>query len=538
MAHLGLKLLGGFQARLGPGRVLPLPSAKGRALLAYLALHPDRPHPRGSLTALLWADSGETQARQSLRQALSRVGAVLRTSGALLIERETVALKKSAVDVDVVTFERLVSIGTPNALEKAVAYDGDLLEGLAVKAPAFEEWLTAERQRLREMALSALSTVLSHQVDAGRDEAAIQTALRLLARDPFREPAHRTLMRSYVRLGRRRAALQQYRLCADALQRELGVEPEAETRQLYQDILVQPSTNAPARRLRRRDSSPLAPASDPPMIGREPELARLGAVLDEAWQGRGQLGAILGEAGVGKSRLVEEVASRARTRGFRILIGRCYETSQILAFAPWVEALRTGHVVPNEAALDGLDRVWRTELARLFPELGTPGTEPSLDAGAALRLFQAIARLLEHVATTRPLLLILEDVHWADEMSLRFLSFVGRRVIAWPVVVLVTAREDELVEATVLLRTLDELHRDPGLSPLILPPLSQSDTETLVRTLAPAFRDPARLARLSAQVWSASQGNPFVVVETVRALAEECCLYQAAGSPCPPECET
>src|SRR6266478_6867124 len=150
----------------------------------------------------------------------------------------SVALDPAVVDVDVARFEQLVADGRPEALEQiAGLYRGDLLAGLALAERPFEEWLTSERERLHELAIQALGRLLTHQQAAGAAEPAVQTGLRLLALDPLQEPVHRAVMRLYARLGRREAALRQYQLCVDALKRELSTQPEAETTQLYQQIL-------------------------------------------------------------------------------------------------------------------------------------------------------------------------------------------------------------------------------------------------------------------------------------------------------------
>src|SRR4029453_11469949 len=112
----------------------------------------------------------------------------------------------------------------PAALERAAAlYRGELLEGFGLQEAPFEEWLLAERERLRELAIEALAKLLRHHRTTGATEAAGQTALRLLVLDPLQEPVHRTLMRLYAQLGRRSSALRQYQVCVGALQRELGV---------------------------------------------------------------------------------------------------------------------------------------------------------------------------------------------------------------------------------------------------------------------------------------------------------------------------
>ena len=146
--------------------------------------------------------------------------------------------------------------GTPAALEAAVVlYQGELLEGLAIDAPAFEDWLLGERERLREQAIEAMARLLAHQRSAGALEAAVQTGLRLLALEPAQESVHRAVIRLQLRLGRRGAARRQYQTCVDTLQRELGAEPEAETQQLYQGFSARPRRRAKWKPRNRRPIS-------------------------------------------------------------------------------------------------------------------------------------------------------------------------------------------------------------------------------------------------------------------------------------------
>lgn len=547
MAHLSLILLGGFQARLPSGGMLTLPKKKAQALLAYLALRPGQAHPRDKLATLLWGDTGEEQARHSLRQTLFalRQALPMTTPPCLLVTDETIALNPASVDVDVATFTRLVAEGTPRALEQAVAlYQGDLLEGLGVKEEAFEEWLMTERERLRELALEALAKLLAHQTKAESAEAAIQTAVQLLALDPLQEAAHRALMRLYIRQRRRGAALRQYQVCVRVLQRELGVEPEEETKQLYQEILQQgpsrplatevASVGQVSRPRRRHIRSRLdAVTPETPLVGRKLEIDQLRRALDEAWRGRGQIVAILGEAGIGKSRMTEEIAAEGLQRGGRVLIGRSYETEQILPFGPWVDALRTGEVISEIEGPKGLPSVWQAELARLFPELGEPGLLLPAAPEDYLRLFEAMAQLVELLASRQPLLMILDDLHWADEMSVRLLSFLGRRVQGWPVLVAGTAREEELAGVPMLRQLLQELHREPRFVAVALSPLSHSETLALVQTLARAGSEESQVAFLGEQVWAVSEGNPFMVVETMRALQEGTTPEGASRLPLP-----
>jgi DNA-binding SARP family transcriptional activator/predicted ATPase len=474
----------------------------------------------------------EPQARSGLRQSLYALRkAVTVEPPALLIDGDTVVLNPTTVDVDVVEFERSVAEGAPTALERAAAlYRGELLEGLALQEAPFEEWLLAERERLRELALEALAKLLRHQRTTGATEAALQTALRLLALDPLQEPVHRTVMRLYVQLGRRASALRQYQICVGVLQRELSVEPEMTTRQLYQEILRQRPSHAAAN-VESPATAHAVPAEVPslpdetlprelPLVGRESELHRLREILNRAWEGHGHVVAVIGEAGVGKSRLLAEVAAEAVARRGRVLVGRCYEAEQILPFGSWVDALRAGHVNGEKEVLESLNPLWRTELARLLPELGVPGHGPAQSPVDYRQLFESVAQLVRHLVLRQPVVLILEDLHWGDEMSLRLLSFLGRRLQTWPLLVVGTAREEELAGAPILRRTLEDLARDKHLVELRLAPLSKEETLTLVRTLARAESNEAVTTGLAEQVWIISEGNPFAVVETVRALPE------------------
>jgi DNA-binding SARP family transcriptional activator len=155
MARLNLRLLGDFEARFGSGPTLRLRARKTQALLAYLASSPGQSHSRDKLASLLWGDSSQSQARSRLRGSLFVLRRTLASANppCLVLDSDAVALDVDAVDVDVVDFGRLVRARDAEALAKAVElYRGDLLEGFAFRGALFEEWLIAERERLRELA--------------------------------------------------------------------------------------------------------------------------------------------------------------------------------------------------------------------------------------------------------------------------------------------------------------------------------------------------------------------------------------------------
>src|SRR5262245_1987875 len=434
MDALELELLGGFRARTAAGALLPLSARKTQALLAFLAVPPGQSHPRNELAALLWSDLRQERSRGNLRQALARLRHILGDPTVMRLEGEEVALDPGRVVSDVQRFEACAAQGTPEALaEAARLYRGDFLAGLSLQEPPFEEWLLTQRERLRELALEAVARLLAHHRRGGHLELALESALQLLTLDPLQEPAHRALMRLYVQLGRRGAALRQYQVCTAVIERELRAQPEPETKALYQQILTERPTASVLIDRAAAPSVPAVPAStstpvvvtppssksldmlavDLPLVGREAELAQLTALLEAAWSGRGTIAAILGDPGVGKSRLAAEVALQAARRGARVLVGRCFETEQRLPFAAWVDALREGGVPADSALINSLAPVWRRELARLLPELGEPAP-PASEGSDPQHLLEALARLLEALAQRAPLVILVEDGHWMD----------------------------------------------------------------------------------------------------------------------------
>jgi TolB-like protein/Flp pilus assembly protein TadD len=239
MRSVEIRLLGGFEARLPGGKVVRLPTRKAGQLIACLALAPGSQAPREKLAGLLWSERADEQARASLRQALAAIRKSFQGVEPFPIaaDGERIALNVEAAEVDALEFQALAEEGSAKALERAAAlYRGELLEGAKVRDPAFEEWLSFERERLRGLAVRVLGRLLAHQASDGRAQEAIGMAQRLLELDPLREEAHRALMRLYAEAGERGLAVRQFEGCRALLGAELGVEPEAETQALFEGI--------------------------------------------------------------------------------------------------------------------------------------------------------------------------------------------------------------------------------------------------------------------------------------------------------------
>ncbi len=391
----------------------------------------------------------------------------------------------------------------------ASLYAGHLLEAFVIDEAPFDRWIDGERSRLREVALGTLERLLDLQAAAGEHEKAIQTALHSLRLDPLRESAHRALMHLYAASGRRGAAVQQYRTLVSALARELGVEPDSQTKKLHDDVLRADSAvvaPTPASSPRSppvdapRRSRP-APALVRPLVGRDAEMSRLHRALDDAWSGTGKLALLSGDAGVGKTRLLDEIAAHALRRGGLVLRGRCFESEGVLPFAVWGDLLRG---------------------------------DPSLAMQDPRALFDAVAGVLTLRAREAPLLVVVDDLQWSDTMSLRLLSFLLRRLApSSPVCFMAAVRAEELGVAPFLQTVLQELEREQRFLPIEIAPLTRPDSRALVQALVKSSVavDPAAGFE---PIWAISEGNPLVIVETVRDLQAGALPAGVAQLPVPP----
>ena len=498
MATARLKLLGAFEARLRSGVVVTGLPRKARALLAFLALTPNRPHERDTLATLLWGDSSDQAARHSLRQTLSLLRR--RVSG-VLVDGDAIRLTTDGFSVDVVEFERLAARRDVDSLAGAERlYRGELLPGFHVDAEPFADWLRGKREALHERAIETLAQLLGHHTRSGAIADAIRVALRLLDLDPLQETVHRALMRLYVRQGRRAAALNQYEILVERLRVEGSGTPEVETRTLYQTILRR---GGPARS-QLQDSE--TGGIDPPLLGREIERLRLETVAEDVRRRGSATVILLAEAGGGKTRLLNEAISAWADRGGRVLLGRCREIQRTVPLAVWSDALKGGAGSPD--------------VERLFA-----GRHPNRTG-----LFDAIVQLLTRIAAEQPVLVALEDLQWADRASLELVAHVARHRITAPLLLLITAREEELVDAAALDALIHDLSGERVLESLRLPPLTPELVGRLAASIAGEELKPAELERLSLRAWRMSEGNPFLAVEATRESASTP-RRAASGSP-------
>ena len=257
-------------------------------------------------------------------------------------------------------------------------------------------------------------------------------------------------------------------------------------------------------------------------VGRERELGELLAGLEDALAGRGRLFLLAGEPGIGKSRLTEELAVRARARGARLLVGRCWEAGGAPAYWPWVQALRTYIRDIDPLELRQHLGSGAADLAQMLPELrellADLAPTPALESEAArFRLFDAVATFLRNAAAARPLVLVLDDLHAADAPSLLLLQFVARELGSARVLVLGAYRDVDPLPGPLLAAMLTEVSREPVTGRLSLRGLSEEDVATYVDGTASEIASPELVVALHEQ----TEGNPLFVGEIVRLIAAE-----------------
>jgi DNA-binding SARP family transcriptional activator/tetratricopeptide (TPR) repeat protein len=498
---LRVRLVGDLDLDLDGHRLEPITSRRARSLLAWLAYHPGL-HTRSRVASVLWPDVLDSSARGSLRTTLATLRRVLgeQAGAAVAAQRDRIGIEESArVWIDVREAERLVALG--RAEDALALVDGDLLTDLD------DDWVLEQRSAHRVRVGELLTQVGAAAEAAGDLDAAVRHARRRLELDPVSEDAARALMRRLGRIGDGAAAVATYEAFRSTLRRELGMAPSPETRALVEELRAeQRGVAAPAPPL----PSALVRTDLAPLVGRREHLAALRSAWRRASAGAAGVVTVAGEAGSGKTRLLIELAGEARASGATVLAGRCIEGG-LVAFAPFTEALRQ-----HLAGAPELPSWAASELARLLPELGAEAAPPQGDPyDARHRLFEAVAAAIGAAARRAPVLLVVEDLHWADHATLAMLAHVIRTV-GWAPLLVAGSFRSEREGAPELPTLLDDLRREQRLVHVALAGLSEQEVEDLVA----AWLDGRPPAGLTEAVHGRTGGNPLFIEELVRHLVE------------------
>jgi adenylate cyclase len=556
------------------GAVPRFRSRRTVALLGYLVAE-RRSVARDFLAALFWPDEAATKGRSNLRRELHNLTQIL--PGCWEMDRQAVAFVPSAdVAVDLYTVSQLEAEDRWG--EAAELLGGDFLEGLSLDDNLeFENWLLGERERWRGRAEAVLTRLIEGQTRRGQYADALRHTRRLLQLMPWNEKAHRRAMRLLAWTGQRGAALRQFETCKQTLWEELGVPPAGETTALRQQIQAGDLDLPPQLPTFLTEEGARHKADRPLFVARERELAQLDAFLSGALAGQGRVVFVTGGPGSGKTALLDAFARRAMEAHPSLLVtsGNCSAYSDVgdpyLPFRD-VMAMLSGDVEAKWDAgaitRDHAQRLWAALplvvqvlldhgphlldvlvpgaallsrasiaepagapwLARLRGHVNRQGT--TLKDVEQSYLFQQVTNVLRTVAQKQPLLLILDDIQWADAASISLLFHLGRRLAGAESRLLIACayRPEEVAaghagERHSLARALSEFKRAFG---SVWVDLGQAD-RTEGRRFVDALLDsePNRLAEgFRSALFHRTEGHPLYTVELLRTLQERGGLFK------------
>jgi DNA-binding SARP family transcriptional activator len=482
---------------------------KSLQVLAYLLLHRDAPVSRDYLAFLIWPDEDEGTARMRLRATISDLLRVLPQPAHDFVGSSTDALwwnRESELWLDVDAF---VDASKDAArLEEAVAlYRGDLLPEL------YDEWLEDVRERLRNIYQTVLAQLVSELRKRGDLPQAIAIAHRILEGDSWREDIVRRIVALRYELGDAAGAIHEYRQFSARLREEMGVDPMPETVSLAERILKGLATGTnESEAAAGIDSQVRERAQLLPFRGREREIERLSEAWSRAKMQRGGVVFVGGDPGIGKSRLVREFAASVEESGGRALYGAT-GFPEAFPYQSLVEALRGQ--LPLVAALD-IGPTWLAALSAVVPEVavrvaGLPQL-PTIGADdQRLRLFEAFGRTFVGLARPRPLLVVLEDLHWASQATFDALGFLARRASGDRVLFLVTFRDDETLARHPLRKLQREAKIDGNAVSLSVLPLDAGVVERILGEMGTPFE--GTLPAFAASLYHRSSGNPLFLTQ-------------------------
>jgi DNA-binding SARP family transcriptional activator/nucleoside-triphosphatase THEP1 len=535
---LRFHLLGGLVVERD-GVPLDLGGRKQRAVLAALLLELDRPVSADRLIDRVWGDDPPGRAAVSLQAYVSKLRNLLeperREGGDYAVLRTEPAgyrLVAARVDVDLARFEDLCAeaAASDDPAGIATAYEGALaLTGPLIPELAGEPWVVDAATRVDTARADALEGAYEARLAQGRGRELVPGLEAAVADHPYRERLRMQLALALYRSGRQTDALRSLAEARRVLADEIGVEPGPELQAVESDILAHAphlespvaSPSAPPSSARsasgappdgstpgavplRSPEAPVHGTAGAPLVGRTDELATLVGAATRAAAGRGSAVVVSGEAGIGKTRLVEELVAAPEAAGFVVGWARCHESA---SGAPY-----WGYTQIAEQILDA-DLVSVASRAGISAVGGGVHTiDPAADRHALHASMVAALR-----SVTRPMLILVDDLQWADASSLRVLELVTTVLPSIPVLVVATVRPVGPDAPTPLVACLSELARVPGARRVELAGLSVAEVATWLDRRGPATAGPD-VARL---VHERTGGNPFFLGEVIELLAQQ-----------------
>ncbi|MBI1296579.1 AAA family ATPase [bacterium] len=542
---------------------------QARQLLKILVTERPRPVSTDRIIEILWPNSTPSAASTTLRSAVNALRNVLeperpnRAPSSYIYTQTPGYAYRSHPNLwlDVEAFEQHLDEAArlPAAEERRKHVEAALAlyaDDYLMDDP-YADWAKAERERLRERFFDALLDLAALHAQDGHYSAAISACRRVLARDEVRENAYQALMRYQAESGDSAGALLTYERCRLLLGEQLGADPSPMTQQLHTRILngeidtvavetltahatpsARPVVDAPM--LPQHSLLPPQERSDDPFVGRRQETATIESALQQALHGQGSIVVLAGEMGVGKSRLAYQMLRSAESSSATVISATCQRLEQSLPYAPLADAVGRYLQLLPDGVLRRLSPAVLAQLVQIVPSLQDrlPNDIAPQDAplGASFgaeenrrRLIDAIVTFFVDLAQQRPLVLFLDDLHWADAETLAVVSRLIPRMQRHPFLLLLAYRQGDLVENVSLQTLLHALRRSPHSQILPVDRLSQDDVLHLVQQWRADPDFPAE--KLAQMLYATTAGNALFLVEAIRALQERTAARPSLAQP-------
>lgn len=485
-----------------------------QSLLAFLALNRQRPQTRAEIINALWSDTSEARGRNRLRNLLYQLRQTLPAwEELIIIKSNTLHWRLDASnELDIAHFETLLTLASQQSdlhhkelrLKSAIdQYAGELFP------TCVDEWIQAQRTLFHNQLIDALGQLIGLTEARQAWDDAQHYAERLLMHDPLHEATYCRVMQLHARQGDIASVMRTYDRCCKQLADELNVEPNETTKLLYKQLVTPHATLSESNNHIPHISKPAA------LIGRNDEWNELQQIWQRVQTGDSRLVLLQGEAGIGKTRLYQDFLHWAEEKEEHIYTASasCYAVEGTLAFAPVAEWLRTE---PFWQSLSSLEDEWLAAIVRLLPELHgrfrhLSNSIPPEKKFQRQHFYTSLAvALLEH---GQPVLLCLDDLQWSDQETLNWLHYLIRYETPTPLLVLATLRTDDAADRARCQPLLHELARHNRLNEINLTRLSINDTVALAQQMLGS----ELYTTYAAQLYHETDGNPFFIVETVRA---------------------
>ena len=525
-----LRILGPTEIR-HDGSPVSLRGAKPRQLLVLLAMRPNRSVPSEELIEELWEGDPPPSAATALRVHIGRLRQVLELdrnpsapNGRLPAGPHGYVLRVEPDELDVQRFERLLVLareadahGDPGAAVPRLTEALDLWRGAALADARDLSATRAEIARLEELRIVAIEQLADVRLSLGDHSLVIDSLTAAIKEHPLRERLTESLMRALYRSGRQGDALRAYADLARRLDEDLGIAPSARLRRLEEDVLLQRSTLDFVAPRSMSHAIPQRGWSSVRFIGRRNELRRLVELYDEAREGQRRSALVVGPPGIGKTTLVEEYCERLRCHGAVPLFGYC-DPDPAGDYQPVAEILRALVKRLDDSSRSALPAALRLVLPELAADESSSDVSRDANApGAQFRLFDAIATTLERLAET-PIVLVVEDIHWADRPTLALLRYLQRHPGLDHLLVIATLRDDEFIGERAEL--IEHLAPRANTTTLRLDGFGDYEVRALIRSAALPEAMPM-IIDASGTLQGITGGNPYFLRELLRELDEE-----------------